>query len=332
MALNAARRQRLAQAAAQGAAIAALALLLWWFAANAVDALRARGVRAGFDFLLDPAGFQIGEGWLDFEAGQPFWRAFLAGFVNTVRVALPALALATLLGFAVGVARLARHALLRGLGTCYVELLRNVPLLVQLLMWYFTVTQLLPDAGAAAEPLPGVYLSKSGLTFPWPTWSQGGWWPSGLERPEAGAFNVSGGAAVTPEYLAVLLALATYTAAFIAETVRAGIQAVPAGQVDAARALGMQPGTQLRHVVLPQALRVIVPSLTNQYLNLTKNSTLAVAVGYPELVSVSNTVLNQTGRAFECVAVIMAVYLTISLATSAAMNRYNARVVLRGEG
>ncbi len=216
------------------------------------------------------------------------------------------------------------------MATAYVELLRNVPLLVQLLMWYFALTELLPAADAARQPLPGVFLSKSGLAFPWPVWQEGGWWPSGLERPEAGTFNVSGGAAVTPEYLAVLLALATYTAAFIAETVRAGIQAVPAGQVDAARALGMEAGTRLRHVVLPQALRVIVPSLTNQYLNLTKNSTLAVAVGYPELVSVSNTVLNQTGRAFECVAVIMAVYLTISLLTSALMNRYNARVALRG--
>ena len=325
------RRQRLAALATQAAVVAALALLLWWFAGNALDALRARGVRAGFDFLNDPAGFQIGEGWLDYEAGQPFWRAFLAGIVNTFRVALPAVLLATLLGFAVGIARLARHSLLRAIGSAYVETLRNVPLLVQLLMWYFAVTELLPDAGAAVELLPGVFVSKSGLAFPWPVWEAGSWWPSGFERPEAGTFNVSGGAAVTPEYLAVLMALSTYTAAFIAETVRGGIQAVPAGQVDAARALGMQPGTQLRHVVLPQALRVIVPSLTNQYLNLTKNSTLAVAVGYPELVSVGNTILNQTGRAFECVAVIMGVYLTLSLVTSALMNRYNTRVALRGE-
>ena len=326
------RRARAVEALTQAAVVAVLALLVWWFAANAVDALRARGVRAGFDFLFDAAGFQIGEGWIEVDAGQPFWRAFLAGLVNTFRVALPAVVLATALGLAVGVGRLSRHALLRGVCTAYVELLRNVPLLVQLLMWYFGLTQLLPDAGAAVEVLPGVFLSKSGLAFPWPAWAPGAWWPSGFERPEAGAFNVSGGAAVTPEYLAVLAALASYTAAFIAETVRAGIQAVPAGQVQAAQALGLTGGAQLRHVVLPQALRVIVPSLTNQYLNLTKNSTLAVAVGYPELVSVSNTVLNQTGRAFECVAVIMAVYLTISLLTAAAMNRYNARVALRGAG
>ena len=152
----------------------ALALLLWWFAGNALDALRARGVRAGFDFLDDPAGFQIGEGWLDYEAGQPFWRAFLAGIVNTFRVALPAVRARHAARLRASASRGWRsHSLLRAVGTAYVETLRNVPLLVQLLMWYFAVTELLPDAGAAVELLPGVFVSKSGLAFPWPVWEAG---------------------------------------------------------------------------------------------------------------------------------------------------------------
>ncbi|RYX90576.1 MAG: ABC transporter permease subunit [Comamonadaceae bacterium] len=301
-----------------------------WLVNHALEVLRARGVRSGFDFLLQPAGFQIAEGWVDFEADQPFWRAFLAGLVNTVRVAVPAAMLAVVLGVLLGIGRLAPHALVRALCGLYVETVRNIPLLVQLLMAYFMLTQLLPDAADALHPLPGLWLSKSGLSFPWPVWEQGAWLPSSFEWPERSTFNVSGGAAVTPEYLAVLLTLGLYTASFVAEIVRAGIQSVTAGQVNAAMALGLSPGQRLRLVVLPQALRVIVPSLTNQLLNLTKNSSLAVAVGYPELVSVANTSMSQTGRAFECIAVLMAVYLCISLLISLAMNRYNARVALRG--
>jgi len=166
--------------------------------------------------------------------------------------------------------------------------------------------------------------------MPWPVREEGGFWPSHFEWPERGSFNVSGGAALSPEYLAVVIALGLYTAAFVAEIVRAGITSVSQGQKLAGQALGLSSVQQLRIVVLPQALRVIVPSLTNQLLSLTKNSSLAVAVGYPELVSVANTSLNSTGRAFECIAVIMAVYLGLSLLISAAMNRYNARVALRG--
>ncbi|HEV7912793.1 MAG TPA: ABC transporter permease subunit [Albitalea sp.] len=314
----------------QLALLVALAALIAWLFSNTLEHLRARGIRAGFDFLAQPAGFEIGESWLSFESAQPFWRAFLVGLLNTVRVALPGIVLATVLGTLLGLGRLSRNLLLRGLSTGYVELLRNVPLLVQLLMWYFALTELLPASSEALRPLPGVYLSKSGLSFPWPAFEPGAWWTSGLDWPEAGPFNIAGGAAVTPEFLAVLLGLATYTAAFVAETVRAGIQSVPVGQVHAALSMGLTPRQSLRHIVMPQALRVIVPSMTNQYLNLTKNSSLAVAVGYPDLVSVANTALNQTGRAFECIAVIMAVYLALSLLTSGLMNRYNARVALRG--
>jgi general L-amino acid transport system permease protein len=313
----------------QGLFLAALLGALAALAYNTLGHLRARGVHAGFDFLLQPAGFEIGESVLRYESSQPFWRAFLVGLLNTLRVALPGIVLATLLGVLLGIGQLTRNWLVRRLCTAYVELVRNVPLLVQLLMWYFALTELLPPSAHALQAGP-FFLSKSGLAFPWPVWPAGAWWPSALDLPQAGAFNVSGGAAVTPEYLAVLLGLVVYTAAFVAETVRAGIRSVPAGQVQAAQSLGLQPGQATRLVVLPLALRLIVPSITNQYLNLTKNSSLAVAVGYPDLVSVANTALNQTGRAFECIAVIMAVYLSLSLLTAWVMNRYNARVALRG--
>jgi general L-amino acid transport system permease protein len=310
--------------------IAAVLGLVFWLVNHALGVLRARGVRSGFDFLLAPAGFDISEGWLSFDASQPFWRAFLAGLVNTVRAAVPAAVLAVLLGTLLGIGRLAPHVLVRGICTTYVEALRNVPLLVQLLMLYFALTQLLPDSTEALQLLPGVWLSKGGLSMPWPVAGEGGWWPTHLEWPERGSFNVSGGAALSPEYLAVVLALGSYTAAFVAEIVRAGILSVPRGQVLAAQALGLSPVQQLRIVILPQALRVIVPALTNQLLSLTKNSSLAVAVGYPELVSIANTSLNSTGRAFECIAVVMGVYLALSLLISFVMNRYNASVALRG--
>jgi len=292
---------------------------------HALHVLRSRGVQSGFDFLTQPAGFEISEGWLAFDGGQALWRALLAGLVNTVRAAVPAILLAVLLGTLLGIGRLAPHRLARGLCTVYVETLRNVPLLVQLLMLYFALTQLLPDSDAPIQLAPGCWLSKGGLALPWP--ALGGW---RLEWPERGAFGVTGGAALSPEYLVVTLALAFYSAAFVAEIVRAGINAVPRAQVEAAQALGLSGAQQLRWVVLPQALRVIVPALTNQLASLTKNSSLAVAVGYPELVSVANTAINGTGRAFECIAIVMAVYLLLSLLIAGLMNRYNARVALRG--
>ncbi|RZI77535.1 MAG: ABC transporter permease subunit [Variovorax sp.] len=283
-----------------------------------------------FDFLWQPAGFGISEGWLDFDSAEPFWRAFAAGIVNTVRAAVPAALLAVVLGTLIGIGRLTPHLLVRALCNVYVQALRNVPLLVQLLMLYFALTQLLPDSTEAVRLLPGVWLSKGGLSMPWPVREEGAFWPSHFEWPELTTFNVTGGAALSPEYLTIVFGLGLYTAAFVAEIVRAGITSVSAGQKLAAQALGLTPWQQLRIVVLPQALRVIVPALTNQLLSLTKNSSLAVAVGYPELVSVANTSLNSTGRAFECIAIIMVVYLTLSLLISAAMNTYNARVALRG--
>jgi general L-amino acid transport system permease protein len=204
---------------------------------------------------------------------------------------------------------------LKSLSAAYVEFLRNVPLLVQLFFWYAVIAEALPPPREALQLLPGVFLSSRGIFFPLPG-----------SVPVLEGFNFTGGGHLSPEFATLLIGLATYTAAFIAEIVRAGILAVERGQVDAARALGLRRAATLRHVVLPQALRVIVPPLTSQYLNLIKNSSLAVAIGYPDFVAIVSTTINQTGQAIEGVVLIMAVYLTISLALSALMNWYNARL------
>ena len=290
---------------------AALLAALWWLLDVTVANMHARGIRSGFDFLFDPAGFAIGESLIPFDSADSTLMALAAGLANTLRVAFPAIVISTLLGTLIGLGRLAPNLLLRGLCTAYVEALRNVPLLLQLLAWYFIVTDLLPLASVALQLAPHVFLSKSGLSLPW----FGG--DSGLfELPLRGEMNIVGGAALTPEFLALLLGLSLYTAAYIAETVRAGIQSVPRGQNDAALALGLTRVQLFRLVLLPQALRGIIPPLTNQHLSLTKNASLAVAIGYPDLVSVANTTLNQTGRAAECIALIMAVYLILSLLTA----------------
>ena len=201
----------------------------------------------------------------------------------------------------------------------FVEALRNVPLLVQLFFWYALITEGLPHPREALSPLPGVFLSNRGILL-----------PTLDSVPRLEGFNFVGGTAITPEFAALLTGLSVYTAAFIAEIVRAGVLSVPRGQVEAASSVGLTRRGALRYVILPQALRLIVPPMTSQYLNLTKNSSLAVAIGYPDLVSVANTAMNQTGQAIEGIAVIMAVYLTISLSISILMNWYNRRVALRG--
>ncbi|WP_375212554.1 ABC transporter permease subunit [Aquabacterium sp.] len=282
-----------------------------------------------WDFLLQPAGFDIGEtGLFVFDATQPVWRALLVGVGNTVRVSLPALLLATLLGLLLALGRGASSRSWRWLSGGIVDGVRLVPLLLQLLICYLLLIEWLPDASEALPLAPGVWLSKGGLAFPWPVPGDGGltW-----SWPVQEAFNVQGGGAVTPEFLAVTLALGVYTGAFLAEVFRSGIEAVPASLLEAADTLGATRWQVIRLVLLPQALRTIVPATTNQYLNLVKNSSLAVAVGYPDLVSVGNTTLNQTGRAVECVTVMMALYLGLSLLTSAAMNAFNARRAMRGD-
>ena len=308
--------------------VALLALALGWLAHNTLQNMRARGIQSGFDFLAQPAGFDIGESPIAYESTESYAKAFAVGLANTLRVAVLGIVGATLLGTALGIGRFSANALVRGLCQAYVELFRNVPVLLQLLMGYLLLTEVLPAPDAPLALGETVFLSKGGLAFPWPQWSEGAAWPQ-WQWPARGEVAVSGGATLTPEFLAVLIGLVLYTAAFIAEVVRAGIASVPRGQVEAARAIGLPRALQLRLVVLPQALRVIIPPLTNQYLNLTKNSSLAVAIGYPDLVSIGNTAINQTGRAVECIALIMAVYLLTSLATSVLMNVINARAALR---
>ena len=296
-----------------------MAALGWFLISNTAANLEARRIASGYGFLSREAGFEIGESFfLRYSAADSYARALVVGLVNTLAVAAIGIVLATMLGGAIGLARLARNALLRTLAAAYVEFVRNVPLLVQLFFWYAVITEALPGPREALSPLPGVFLTNRGIFFPVPG-----------SVPELSGFNFVGGTALSPEFAALLMGLTEYTAAFIAEIVRAGILAIERGQLDAAHALGLTRWQVTRLVVLPQALRVIVPPLTSQYLNLTKNSSLAVAIGYPDLVSIANTTINQTGQAIEGVALIMAVYLTVSLSISAFMNWYNARVAFR---
>lgn len=362
-------------------AIATIALVVWFLASNTQTNMRIRGIQSGFDFLSQPAGFSIGESLFPFDSAESYWRAFGVGLSNTLRVAVAGVFFATILGTLLGIGRFSRNALVRGLCSAYVECFRNIPVLLQLLMWYLVLTELLPPIQNAWKLGP-FFLSKGGVNFPIPVWHQGqafaaaglvvgvalawiyrrwarrqfeltgkirsmfwtplavviasgllGWLlggaPTVLDVPVKGEFAVENGGALTPEFMALLMGLSIYTAAFIAEVVRSGIASVPAGQGEAAAALGLDRSLEIRLVMLPQALRVIIPPLTNQYLNLTKNSSLAVAIGYPDIVSIANTAMNQTGRAVECIAILMAVYLTISLLTSAGMNWYNARVAIK---
>ena len=316
MALGSKKARRVAY---QAAALAALAAGAWFLISNTAANLADRRIASGFAFLGREAGFEIGESFfLRYDAGQTYLHALAVGLVNTLTVSAIGVVVASVLGTAVGLMRLSAAPLVKGLGAGYVEFIRNVPLLVQLFFWYALITDALPGPRQALEPLPHVFLSNRGIFLPS---------LSGL--PALQGFNFSGGIAISPEFAALLVGLSVYTAAFIAEIVRAGVLSVPRGQHDAAAALGLAGARILRHIIFPQALRVIVPPLASQYLNLVKNSSLAVAIGYPDLVSIANTTMNQTGQAIAGVAIIMAVYLTISLAISALMNWYNARIVSR---
>lgn len=288
-----------------------------------------------WDLLTQPAGFDIGEtGLVMFDASQPLWRALCVGLGNTLRVSLPALLLAAMLGSLLALARYNRWPVWASLAGLWVDTVRSVPLLLQLLIWYFLLVGWLPDSTEALNPLPGIWLSKGGLAFPWPVTltpdspdTHGTW---AWDWPAQGPFNVSGGAAVTPEYLALALALGVYTAAFLSEVIRGGLEAVSPALMEAAATLGATSRQQITRVLVPQALRTVIPGATNQVLNLVKNSSLAVAVGYPDLVSVSNTAMNQTGRTLECLLVMLLVYLGLSLLASALMNAFNRRHAARG--
>ena len=367
----------------QVALFGTVALLIYGAASNAVENLRRAHIASGFGFWDQTAGFDISQTLIEFSSStSSYGQAFWVGLLNTLLVAVLGIILATILGFTIGICRLSKNWLLSRVATGYVELVRNVPLLLQLLFWYNAVLKALPDLRDSIPLWGGAFLNNRGLFLPLPVPKPGfgvveialligvigaiayrwwarkrqmatgqqapvGWvtlalvvglpvlvfvlWASPLDfaYPDKGRFNIRGGVEVVPEFAALLVGLTIYTAAFIAEVVRAGILAVSKGQTEAAYSLGLRPRPTLRLVVVPQAMRVIIPPLTSQYLNLVKNSSLAVAIGYPDLVQVfTGTVLNQTGQAVEVVAITMAVYLTISLTTSLAMNIYNARIAL----
>ena len=356
-------------------------VVLWYLVANTSRNLEARHIATGFGFLGTTAGIPIGEHLIPFDPSvNTYGRALAVGVLNTLKVSIVGVVLATILGTFIGIGRLSRNWLVARVTAVYVETLRDLPLLLQLLFWY-GILQTLPAPRQSWRLGDAVFLSNRGIKVPLLDWQDAhSWalaafligllgtiafgrfatrrqeatgirpkvWPVGLglmlgfplvvwaalgapftlDLPVLRGFNFQGGGSISPEYGALLIGLTTYTAAYIAEIVRSGIQSVPNGQVEAAGALGLRPGTALRLVVLPQALRVIIPPLTSQYLNLTKNSSLAVAVGYQDLVSVANTTLNQTGQAIEGIALIMAVYLTISLSISLFMNWYNSHIAL----
>ena len=281
---------------------------------NVLSNLSARNISSGFSFLRREAGFEIGETpFIFYSASDSYLRALCVGLANTLKVACIGITLSTFLGLAVGLSRLSGNLLLRGIAAGYVTLFRNTPLLVQLFFWYALFTEALPVPSEAWIPLKGLFLSNRGVFFAIPGSS-----------PVMDGFNISGGAHLSPEFAALVFGLIIYTSSYIGEVIRSGILALPKGQIDAAYAMGLTPGKTMWHIVLPQALRTIIPPLTSQYLNLTKNSTLAVAIGFPDFVSVINTTINQTGQAIEGVALIMAVYLALSLAISSLMNWYNA--------
>jgi general L-amino acid transport system permease protein len=350
--------------------------------ANTLANMESRGISTGFGFLSSEAGFGILQTLIPYSETSSFGRTFVVGLLNTLLVSVLGIALATLLGFVIGIARLSTNWLLARLASIYIEVFRNIPLLLQIFFWYFAVLQALPSPRDSLSLGEAVFLNLRGLYLPRPLPEAGfGWvmaalalgilaslalriWsrrrqartgqlfpllpaalglivglptlvfvlagaPLGWELPALRGFNFRGGITMIPELAALLLALSIYTAAFIAEIVRAGIQSVDGGQTEAAEALGLRHGQILRLIVIPQALRVIIPPLTSQYLNLLKNSSLATAIGYPDLVNVfAGTTLNQTGQAVEVIAMTMAVYLTISLLISLFMNWYNARSAL----
>ena len=349
---------------------------------NATENLQKAKIASGFGFWNSIAGFDIGQRLIPYSATSSYGQAFWVGLWNTLLVASLGIIFATVLGFLVGIGRLSKNKIINFLSTIYVEVIRNTPLLLQLLFWYNAVLKALPEVRDSQALGAGIFLNNSGLFTPEPifgaAWPAVNWailigivaaiafrsWahkkqaatgqqspvflvslglivglpllvffavgqPLSFNHVNLGRFNISGGLQIYPEFVALLLGLVIYTGSFIAEVVRAGIQSVYKGQSEAAYALGLRPGPTLRLVTIPQAMRVIIPPLTSQYLNLTKNSSLAVAVGYPDLVQIfTGTVLNQTGQAVEIVAITMLVYLTISLTTSLLMNWYNARKAL----
>jgi general L-amino acid transport system permease protein len=364
----------------QLALLAAVVYLGYAVFTNARDNLAARHIASGFGFFDHTAGFGVNQSLIPYSETDTYGRVFIVGLLNTLLVAAVGIVFATILGFMVGIARLSNNWLLAKLAAAYVEVIRNLPLLFQILFWYLAVLGALPAPRRSISLFDVVFLSNRGIIVPRLVLGDGGgivigsmamaiavalvlrvvaqrhrsatgrasprlptriglivtpplialavWgFPVTFEWPQLRGFNFVGGERIIPEFVALVVALIIYTASFIAEIVRAGLLAVPRGQVEAAYSLGLRPAPTLQLIVVPQALRVIIPPLTSQYLNLTKNSSLAVAIGYPDFFAVfAGTTLNQTGQAIEIIAITMGVYLAISLVTSLLMNWYNARV------
>ncbi len=349
---------------------------------NMVQNQAQLGVPLGLDFLDDVAGFPISESLIPYTLQSSNFDALIVGILNTLLVAVICIPLATVVGFFIGVCRLSSNKLIAGLATVYIETLRNIPLLVQILFWYNGVLQVLPNVKLSHNLFDAIFLNIRGLYVPKPIaepsalacfvalligiaaaiyvarWAKRRQDATGQQFPKLSigfalifglpllvsiifgspitwnfavlqGFNVQGGMVLSPELTALCLGLSIYTSSFIAENVRAGIQAISHGQTEAAGALGLRNSWTLRLVIIPQAMRIIVPPLTSQYLNIVKNSTLAAFMGYPDLVSIfTSTVQNQTGRAVECIAITMLFYLTVSLVISFFMNWYNKRIAL----
>ena len=362
--------------------LAAIVALFWFAYDNTVANLKKRNIAQGFAFWDVEAGFDISQTLISYSAASSYGRAFWVGLLNTMLVSLVSIFFATLLGVFIGILRLSKNWLVANLAMVYVEIFRNVPLLLILYFWYRGVLGLLPEPRDSIKLPADILLNTRGLLMPRPIFADAFlypliafvstvilgavlfWWarrvqartgqrpkaglfstgmiiglplivfflsgsPLSFDIPVQGRFNASGGMTLPPEFVSMVIGLTTYTAAFIAENVRAGIVAISKGQTEAAQALGLSHGQTIRLVIMPQALRVIVPLLNSEYLSLTKNSSLGVSIGYPDLVNVfTGTVLNQTGQAVEMVSVTMLVYLTLSLLTSAFMNWFNRRVAL----
>jgi general L-amino acid transport system permease protein len=361
--------------------IGVVGLIIYYLVSNTVVNLQKQSIATGFSFLKKEAAFEIGESPIPYSAANTYARALLVGALNTIKVAFVGVVVTLLMGTIIGVARLSTNWLVAKLSAIYIEVMQDLPILLQLVFWYAIFYESLPPPSEALCPGAGIYLCNRGVAFTIPeahpahlymffaflagcagayfirrwakkrqertgryfpvfrvslalltglpliVWLTAGS-PMNMDAPKLTGFNFEGGLTVSPEFMALLLGLVLYTSAFVAEVVRAGIQSVSKGQREAAMSIGLRPTQVLNLVILPQALRVIVPPLTSQMLNLTKNSSLAVAIGYPDFVSVANTTINQTGQSIEGVALIMAVYLVFSLSTSAFMNWYNKRVAL----
>lgn len=365
----------------QVAVVGMVGLLAYYLISNTLANLQKQSIATGIDFLQKESSFEIGESLIPYSAADSYGRALIVGALNTLKVAFIGIVITIILGTIIGVARLSSNWLVSKLAAVYIEVMQDIPILLQLFFWYSIFYETLPSPRQALAPFAGVFLCNRGVAFAVPEshpvhkymflaflvacvivyfmrrWAKHRqdrtgrhfpvfrvsvgliiglplilWWaggaPTAMDVPKLAGFNFEGGSVVTPEFIALLLGLVLYTAAFVAEVVRAGIQSVSKGQTEAAMSIGLRPAPVLNLVILPQALRVIIPPLTSQMLNLTKNSSLAVAIGFPDFVSVANTTINQTGQAVEGVALIMAVYLFFSLSTSVFMNWYNKRARL----